>query len=112
MSSPDKKGNLIKTPCIEHECVFFIQAQGMHPQTGEMISEFDCTDNWQTVFSIENARRQIETGASIDSFRNESIKVQGATLKAALQTQFIPAECVEELPSNQKGISSSNLVGA
>lgn len=78
--------------------MFYIQAQGTHPQSGEIISEFDCSDNWQSVFLIENARRQVETSASIDSFRNEAVKAQNATLRATLQSQFIPGKCVEELP--------------
>jgi hypothetical protein len=73
LSGVDLDGKLVEITCKEHACAKWIQVQGTHPQTGEPLSEYDCTHNWQTVLLIENSQQQRQTGAAIESLRNEVV---------------------------------------
>jgi hypothetical protein len=85
LSGVDLDGKLVKVECIKHDCQQYIQVQGQHPQTGVDISEWDCTDNWQTVMLIENSQQQRQTGAAVESFRNEMAKDNREVLALASQ---------------------------
>ena len=74
---------LWKAPCKEHQCRWYIQVQGMHPQTGEQMNRWDCAISWLPVLLIENSKKQHETGAAVESFRNEMV-VANATSRDAL----------------------------
>ncbi len=52
----------------------------MHPNTGEQLNKWDCAISWLPVLLIENSHKQHETGAAVESFRNEMIKSNNATL--------------------------------
>jgi hypothetical protein len=62
---------LIKKPCIKHECDWYVQLFGAHPQTGEKLSEFKCTFSWLPILLIEGAKESRQTAAAVESFRNE-----------------------------------------
>ena len=64
---------LIGKDCIGLQCAWFTQVRGMHPQTGEDIDEWDCAIQWMPVLLIENSRKQNETSAAVESFRNEMV---------------------------------------
>lgn len=83
LSGVDLDGNLVKIPCETHDCEWYIQAQGVHPQTGATISEYDCSKNWDSVFLIENAKLQRQTASAIESLRNETMAHQDAYLSAS-----------------------------
>ena len=54
-------------------CKFWITIQGKHPQTGETINNADCSMAWLPILMIENSKINRETGAAIESMRNESV---------------------------------------
>tara|TARA_B100001059_G_C17689509_1_gene504168 strand:+ start:117 stop:359 length:243 start_codon:yes stop_codon:yes gene_type:complete len=56
------------------DCAWFIEIRGLHPQTGEEISEWGCSMSMLPVLLIENGRQTSHTGAAIESFRNEMVK--------------------------------------
>jgi len=62
--------------CRAHymNCPKWIQILGMNPQTGEDINEFACADTWLPILMIENSQMQRQTGAAVESFRNEVLK--------------------------------------
>ena len=73
----------------------------MNPQTGEQIDEWDCAVKWVPMMLIENTQMQRQTGAAIESFRNESVKV-------SLQAQEIYKEELKQKlsqPREMKNIS-------
>jgi hypothetical protein len=79
-------------PCVENgairngelvKCRFWVHVQGKNPQTGETISNGDCAIAWTPVLLIENSKVNRETGAAIESMRNESVTT-GAILTEAL----------------------------
>tara|TARA_E500000331_G_scaffold150203_1_gene146145 strand:+ start:57 stop:383 length:327 start_codon:yes stop_codon:yes gene_type:complete len=93
---------LINKDCIGLECAWFTQVRGMNPQTGEQIDEWDCAVKWVPMMLIENTQMQRQTGAAIESFRNESVKV-------SLQAQEIYKEELNQKlsqPREMKNISA------
>ena len=79
-----RNGELVK-------CRFWIHVQGQNPQTGETISNGDCAMAWMPVLLIENSKVNRETGAAVESMRNESVtasqQVTGALLQIANNKQ-------------------------
>jgi hypothetical protein len=78
---PDKK---IKCPytgftktCFDgvtkHSCPKWIHVRGTDPQGGE-VNRYDCSDAWLPMLLIENSQQQRQTGAAVESFRNEMVK--------------------------------------
>jgi len=72
-----KPGNycpLVKKDCIQMQCAWFTQVRGMNPNTGKEIDEWACAIAWLPVMLIENSQQQRQTGAAVESFRNEMVK--------------------------------------
>lgn len=61
-------------PCKELECGWFTQLRGNNPNTGEPIDEWGCAVVWLPVLLVENSQQQRQTGAAVESFRNEMVK--------------------------------------
>jgi len=61
-------------PCKQLECAWFIQIQGTNPSTGQDINEWGCAIAWLPILTIENSQQQRQTGAAVESFRNEMVK--------------------------------------
>lgn len=55
-------------------CRFWVTVQGLHPQTGEQLNTGDCAMAWTPILLIENSKVNRETGAAVESFRNEMVK--------------------------------------
>ena len=70
-----------KKSCCELaiNCPKFIQLQGVDPQTGAQVDKWGCTDSFLPMLLIENAQMQRQTGAAVESFRNESVRRENAT---------------------------------
>ena len=61
-------------PCKQLECAWFIKVRGSNPNTGEEIDDWGCSVAWMPVLLIENAQMSRQTGAAVESFRNEMVK--------------------------------------
>lgn len=83
MSEP--KCPLTGDPCWEHGCKFYTQLMGKHPQTGADIAEWNCAIAFLPMLLIENAQQSRQTGAAVESFRNEMVKSNVAALEARAQ---------------------------
>jgi hypothetical protein len=70
--------------CKQLECAWFIKIAGKHPQTGEEIEDWGCSITWLPILMLENSKQQRQTGAAVESFRNEMVKAT-----AASQTLFL-----------------------
>lgn len=77
---------LIKKDCIQNKCAWFIQLRGHDPNTGKEIDEWGCSMAWMPVLMIENSQQQRQTGAAVESFRNEMVQAN-ATTTELLATQ-------------------------
>jgi hypothetical protein len=65
-------------------CNRWMQVRGMNPNTGEDINRSDCVDNWTPILLIENSQMQRQTGAAVESFRNEMVRGNDRTVAALL----------------------------
>lgn len=91
-----KKGEycpLLAKNCIEDRCKFWTHIRGKHPQSGAELDMPDCAVKWLPVLMIEMTQMERQTGAAVESFRNESVRnaetVVGAL--AASVTKRLPA---------------------
>ena len=75
---------LIGKDCIQTQCAWFTQVRGNYPQTGEPVDEWGCAITWLPVMLIENSQQQRHTGAAVESFRNETVKVNKQALQMFL----------------------------
>ena len=74
-----KPGNfcpLIGKDCIGLECSWYTQIRGTNPNTGQPVDEWGCAVTWLPTLLIENAQMQRQTGAAVESFRNESVNTR------------------------------------
>lgn len=78
---------LIKKDCIGLKCSWFTQVRGANPQTGEVVDEWACAVKWFPFLMIENSQMQRQTGAAVESFRNEMVKSNQTTLQLMLGAQ-------------------------
>lgn len=100
----EKACPLLKAPCLEHGCRWFIQILGNDPQSGATINKFACAVEWLPVLMIENSQQQRQTGAAVESFRNEISKSTGP-VAAALAGLAVAAAGIQNLPP--KDVSSN-----
>lgn len=68
-------------PCRQLECAWFLQIRGTNPNTGEDMDEWGCSVAWMPILTIENSNMQRQTGAAVESFRNEMVRANEATLQ-------------------------------
>lgn len=57
----------------EHTCPKFVHILGLDPQTGQPVDKFGCIDSFMHMLLIENSQMQRQTGAAVESFRNEVV---------------------------------------
>lgn len=62
---------LIKEPCRQLGCNFFVHMRGLNPNTGEEMDDYRCTFAWLPLLLLEGASQTRQAGAAIESFRNE-----------------------------------------
>jgi hypothetical protein len=65
---------------VAGHCERWVQVQGKNANTGEEISSFNCIDNWSFLLSLEQAKLQHQTGAAIESFRNEMVRANAEAI--------------------------------
>ena len=65
---------LIGEECMKLKCEWFTQVRGQNPNTGEEVDEWVCAVTWLPMLLIENSQQQRQTGAAVESFRNETVK--------------------------------------
>lgn len=62
-----------------HKCGFYTHVRGKHPQTGEELDHWACAIEWLPTLLIENSQQSRQTGAAVESFRNEMVKANDVT---------------------------------
>lgn len=66
-------------PCKELDCAWFTQLRGTNPNTGKEVDEWGCAVAWLPMLMVENSQQQRQTGAAVESFRNEMVKSNEVT---------------------------------
>lgn len=72
-----KKGDfcpLIQKKCVEHKCAWYTCVRGTNPNTGEEIDDWRCAVSWMPMMTVEIAQKSNQTGAAVESFRNEVVE--------------------------------------
>ena len=76
-------------PCRELQCAWFIQVRGHNPNTGKEVDEWACSMSWLPILMIENSQQQRQTGAAVESFRNEMVNSSEINQKILLTSANI-----------------------
>lgn len=61
-------------PCKKLECAWFTKIVGTNPNTGKEVEEYGCAVAWLPMLLIEGSQQSRQTGAAVESFRNEMVK--------------------------------------
>jgi len=77
---------LIKKDCVGLKCAWFVRVQGYDKNTGKDVDEYQCAITWMPMLMIENSGTQRETGAAVESFRNEMVKANENSIKLLAET--------------------------
>lgn len=78
-------------PCKQMDCAWFIKVCGKNPNTGEDLEDWGCSMAWLPVLMIENSQQQRQTGAAVESFRNEMVKANEVGQKVLLAAANVPS---------------------
>lgn len=77
-------------PCRQLDCAWFIKIRGHNPNTGEEVDDYGCSMAWLPVLMIENSQQQRQTGAAVESFRNEMVKANQTGQRVLLAAAGVP----------------------
>lgn len=75
---------LIKKDCVGLKCAWFTKIVGYDSNTGKEVDEYQCAVAWLPMLLIENSGQQRQTGAAVESFRNEMVKANESSQKILL----------------------------
>lgn len=67
------------------DCPKFVKISGVNPNDGQPVDKFGCVDSFLPMLLIENSQQQRQTGAAVESFRNEMVKANQNTLALMAQ---------------------------
>lgn len=84
-----KPGNfcpLIKKDCVGIKCAWYTQMRGTNPNTGEPVDEWGCAVSWMPFMAVEIAQKSNQTGAAVESFRNEVVKANHQNQELYIKT--------------------------
>jgi hypothetical protein len=65
---------LIKKDCIGLTCAWYTRVQGVDVNTGNQVDSYECAISWLPMLLVENSGQQRQTGAAVESFRNEMVR--------------------------------------
>lgn len=84
-----------------HTCPWWMQLKGKNPQTEEELDHWACAIGMLPILLIEGAQQQRQTGAAVESFRNEMTtahQVMQAAVMTAMTMPPQPAARVQSKP--------------
>jgi hypothetical protein len=68
-----------------HKCPLWVQVRGKNPQGTDTIDHWNCALAWLPVMLVENSQMQRQTGAAVESFRNEMVKANNVSAHMLLE---------------------------
>tara|TARA_R110000868_G_C10774897_1_gene755026 strand:+ start:296 stop:604 length:309 start_codon:yes stop_codon:yes gene_type:complete len=87
-------------PCRQLDCAWFIKLQGKNPQNGQEVDEWGCSVAWLPILMIENSQQQRQTGAAVESFRNEMVKNNEVSQQVLLAAANVPKQTQQVILEN------------
>lgn len=73
-----------------HTCEWYIQLVGKNPQGENVFNNWCCSIAALPWIAVENSQMQRQTGAAIESFRNEVIHQHAQAMTFMVAGQFLP----------------------
>lgn len=105
----------LNKPCIEKDCILFVNVQGKHPQTGKDIDMWDCSFKIQNLLLMEHGRQLEGLRIVSEETRNQTIKTAENLLKASYlfnrgfrMVDYSSGEKIENLPPPQEDKKNSD----
>jgi hypothetical protein len=89
---------LIKKDCVGLTCAWYTRVQGFDSNSGSQVDSYECAISWLPLLLIENSGQQRQTGAAVESFRNEMVKSNEKAQQLLLTTAGIVQVKHEEQP--------------
>jgi hypothetical protein len=89
---------LIKKDCIGLACAWYTRVQGYDVNTGNQVDSYECAISWLPMLLVENSGQQRQTGAAVESFRNEMVKSNERSQQLLLATAGIVKVQNEDQP--------------
>ena len=86
---------LIQSDCKGLGCSWFTQIRGTNPNTGKEVDEWGCAVTWLPMLMIENSQQQRQTGAAVESFRNEMTNAYAMSQQVLLAAACGPQPIIE-----------------
>lgn len=80
---------LIKKDCVGFTCAWYTRVQGYDVNSGAQVDSYECAISWLPMLLIENSGQQRQTGAAVESFRNEMVKSNEQSQQLLLATAGI-----------------------
>jgi len=77
---------LIKKDCVGLTCAWYTRVQGYDMNSGSQVDSYECAIAWMPMLLIENSGQQRQTGAAVESFRNEMVKANEVNTQLLLAT--------------------------
>lgn len=62
-----------------HRCPLYVLVRGTDSNSGKEVDQWGCSFAWLPVLLIENSGQQRQTGAAVESFRNEMVRSNNAS---------------------------------
>lgn len=98
------------------DCAWFVKVEGYDINTGKRIDEWNCTVSLLPMLLIENSGMQRQTGAAVESFRNEMVKSTEVSQKlfiaaATGSTEYLTSQTTlleDKKDDNQQPNNDSN----
>lgn len=72
----------------ECDCPKFVKISGVNPNNGQPVDKVGCIDSFIHLLLIENSQMQRQTGAAVESFRNEMVQLQKLNLSEIVEQQL------------------------
>ena len=89
---------LIKKDCVGLTCAWYTRVQGYDINTGNQVDSYECAISWLPMLLVENSGQQRQTGAAVESFRNEMVKSNEKAQQLLLVTAGIVQVQNEDQP--------------
>jgi hypothetical protein len=89
---------LIKKDCVGLTCAWYTRVQGYDMNSGSQVDSYECAIAWLPMLLIENSGQQRQTGAAVESFRNEMVKSNEQSQQLLLATSNIVQAQNEDQP--------------
>ncbi len=77
---------LLNKPCVGSECMWATKMRGFDPQTNAEIDEEGCAIVWLPTLLTQNIQANHQTGAAVESFRNETMKAHSDLASVQVST--------------------------